>query len=69
MYLCDRRACDKCMSTCEHTTNIEHADSFVADEFGNYWEESVVDIAIERAKGFLIGFASGAFIVLGLLAS
>lgn len=28
LYLCDRRACDKCNSACEHTSDIEHAVNF-----------------------------------------
>lgn len=40
LYLCDRKACDKCNPECSHTNDINHAKSFEkgADEIG-YWEK------------------------------
>lgn len=28
LYICDKRACDKCNEPCEHTLDIRHAKNF-----------------------------------------
>lgn len=39
LYLCDRRACDTCSSTCKHTTDITHAADLVIDDHGDFWQK------------------------------
>lgn len=40
LYLCDKRACDRCLSpTCKHTVHVAHAKNFKKEkEFDIYWE-------------------------------
>ena len=47
LYLCDRKACDKCSyPDCKLTYDINHAKNFLKDELGNFQESD--DIIVER---------------------
>ena len=42
LYLCDRRACEKCSGMlCHHTNDIRHAEHFRADLNGVMYEEPI----------------------------
>lgn len=44
LYLCDRRACEKCHSMdCSHTSDISHATNFTR-KYGTYIEERMMEI-------------------------
>ena len=38
LYICDRRACDRCNPDCKHTTDIRHAYHFEVGHFGGFVE-------------------------------
>lgn len=40
LYLCDRRACQKCSPGCRLTPDVRHAANFELDETGCFWEVS-----------------------------
>ena len=40
-YKCDRRACDKCVPECTHTTDIRHAENFEVNDTGVFQEVSL----------------------------
>lgn len=39
MFLCDRRACDKCFNECQHTSEIKHAENFQLSIGGKFFVE------------------------------
>ena len=58
LYLCDKKACDKCNSTrdgekCKHTVDISHAKNFEKDSDGNYWEKAPVPLVILKTDSLL----------------
>lgn len=38
LYICDRKACEKCSVCCNHTSDISHAKNFERREDGRFWE-------------------------------
>ena len=53
-YICDRRACEKCMPPCTHTSDVRHAVNFSLAAVGDLWER-------EEGEDILTGksFSSG----------
>ena len=46
LYLCDRRACEKCFPECHHTKDITHARNFQLAFDGETWVESSQALAL-----------------------
>ena len=38
LYLCDRKACDKCSPECQHTQDIDNAKNYQKAELDTYFE-------------------------------
>lgn len=51
IYLCNRKACEKCSyPECKHTLNINYAKNFYKDIGGNWIEEESVKKAYNNKK-------------------